>query len=333
MTGGSAAHQDGRTPPNEASPSVALVLGAGGVTGWAWLVGALAAIEQGTGWDPRTAGVIVGTSAGSGVGANLRAGVSAADQFAQYRDRPLSAEGEVLVGRMSVAAAAHREISVEAGRTPLNPLLAAQSLLRWPPRPGLALAGLAPRGTRSLGRLADRLRAVHPLWPTAPLWITSVRVRDGRRVVFGRDPHHVDVGTAVEASCAVPGYYRPVKVGGTDHVDGGVWSSTNADLAAGLGFGAVVVLAPLSAERSALEWSPASARRAFHHANLSREAGMVSDAGTEAHLVEPGRADLEILTGNELDDSRRREIAEQGFATMSARLEGNSQLVDALAST
>ena len=172
---------------------------------------------------------------------------------------------------------------------------------------------------------------MHQGWPQEPLWITSVRVRDGRRVVFGRDPHHVDVGTAVEASCAVPGFYRPVKIEGTDHVDGGVWSSTNADLAAGLGFGAVVVLAPLSAQRSALEWSPASARRAFHHATLSREAGLVSDAGSEAHLVEPGPADLEVLAGNELDDGRRRAIAEQGFATMAARLEGNSQLVDALA--
>lgn len=331
MTGGSADRQDGGPPPDDVTVSVALVLGAGGVTGWAWLVGALAAIEAGTGWDPRTAGVVVGTSAGSGVGANLRAGLSAADQFAQYRDLPLSAAGQALVDRMSAAAEAHRETAAGDARSPLNPLLAAQSLLRWPPRPGLALAGLAPRGTRSLGRLAERLRSVHPRWPTDPLWVTSVRVRDGRRVVFGRDPHHVDVGTAVEASCAVPGFYRPIKVDGTDHVDGGAWSSTNADLAAGLGFGAVVVLAPLSAERSALEWSPASARRAFHHANLSREAGLISDAGSETHLVEPGRADLQVLTGDELDDSRRREIAEQGFATMSARLEGNSQLLDALA--
>src|SRR5438105_12785710 len=56
-------------------PRVGLVLGAGGVLGGAWLAGGLAAIAEETGWDPATADVIVGTSAGSMIGALLASGV------------------------------------------------------------------------------------------------------------------------------------------------------------------------------------------------------------------------------------------------------------------
>jgi NTE family protein len=315
---------------------VALVLGAGGVTGWAWLVGALAALERHSGWDPRRAGVIVGTSAGSGVAAMLRAGLSAADQYAQYVDQPVSAAGQAVLDRLdapsnaSGPAARGGEAARSGDRTPLNPLLAVRGMLRWPPRPGLALAGLAPRGGKPLGSLPHRLRAAHATWPAEALWITSVRVSDGRRMVFGRDPSRVDVGTAVEASCAVPGFFQPVEVDGADHVDGGAWSATNADLTAGLGFETVVVIAPLSADRDALGWSLGHARRAYHRANLSREAGIASDAGSEVHRIEPGRADLAVLTGNELDGARRREIAEQGFASMRSRLDAGSPLAGAL---
>ena len=48
---------------------VGLVLGAGGIVGQAYHAGVLAAIELDLGWDPREADVIVGTSAGSVVGA------------------------------------------------------------------------------------------------------------------------------------------------------------------------------------------------------------------------------------------------------------------------
>jgi NTE family protein len=61
---------------------VGLVLGAGGVAGGAFHAGVLAAVEEATGWDPRRAAVVVGTSAGSITGTSLRAGLSAADLLA-----------------------------------------------------------------------------------------------------------------------------------------------------------------------------------------------------------------------------------------------------------
>src|ERR1700752_3521412 len=61
--------------PNEKPPKVGLVLGAGGVLGGAWLGGALDAIASQSGWDPGSADYIVGTSAGSMIGALLASGV------------------------------------------------------------------------------------------------------------------------------------------------------------------------------------------------------------------------------------------------------------------
>ena len=55
-----------------------LVLGAGGTPGYHWNVGVLDALADATGFDPRRADVLVGTSAGSLVASSLRAGVSAA---------------------------------------------------------------------------------------------------------------------------------------------------------------------------------------------------------------------------------------------------------------
>ena len=63
-------------------------------------------------------------------------------------------------------------------------------------------------------------------------WICSVDFDSGKRVVFGRDDVECDVGTAVQASSSIPGYFRPVELNGVRYVDGGIHSSTNADLVA-----------------------------------------------------------------------------------------------------
>src|SRR5947208_6773124 len=73
--------------------NIGLVLGAGGVVGGAYHAGALTALEHDLGWDPRDANVIVGTSAGSLVGALLRTGIPASDLAAWTVGAPLSPAG------------------------------------------------------------------------------------------------------------------------------------------------------------------------------------------------------------------------------------------------
>jgi NTE family protein len=75
------------------NPRVGLVLGAGGTVGQAYHAGVLAALEHDLGWDPRTAEVIVGTSAGAITGALLRLGIPAHDLAAWAVQAPLSVEG------------------------------------------------------------------------------------------------------------------------------------------------------------------------------------------------------------------------------------------------
>lgn len=301
-------------------PAVAVVLGAGGVPGFAYLVGTLAALEHATGWDSRDAELVVGTSAGAGVAALLRAGLSAADQYAHALGRPVSPEAEERYASTPTTRWDEGELTVASSR-PAAPLLAVRGLLRWPPRPGLALAGAVARGRRSTTPMGDRYRALLPAWPDRHLWLCALRMADGRRVTFGRDDHPpVDVGTAVEASSAVPGFFRPVTIGGSDYVDGGVWSATNADLVAGVGFDTVVVVAPLSATRDALALDRNSVNRAYHRSVLQAELQRVRATGTATIVVEPTRADVDVLTGDPLAGGPRVDVAEQAFASMTARL-------------
>src|SRR5438270_13101205 len=76
-------------------PRVGLVLGAGGVLGGSWLLGALHAISAETGWDPAMADYIVGTSAGSMIGALLACGVKPELMLAHSRgERPAGSTGD-----------------------------------------------------------------------------------------------------------------------------------------------------------------------------------------------------------------------------------------------
>src|SRR3954468_17420028 len=223
--------------------SVGLVLGAGGFVGGAYHAGALAALGEAAGWDARTAEVVVGTSAGSIAGASLRAGLSGAAQFARATQAPLSEDGKRIVGGAPMLDLPVRPPFPPGLPLPASPQLAATALLPpWRARPVAALAGLLPAGSVPTAPIGDRIPAMFEGGgPDKPLWICALRLRDGQRVVFGRDDVDVpDVGTAVEASSAIPGYMQPVSIGRETYVDGGAHSPSNADLLAGLGLDLVV---------------------------------------------------------------------------------------------
>src|SRR3954453_6078856 len=94
----------------EVGMRVGLVLGAGGVLGASWLIGALEALESETGWSPSEAELVVGTSAGSVGGAlgadgippaymNAYAGGRALDEVADVQGR-----GRALAERLGALA-------------------------------------------------------------------------------------------------------------------------------------------------------------------------------------------------------------------------------------
>jgi NTE family protein len=312
---------------------IGLVLGAGGVVGHAWHAGTLAALAEATGWDPRTADLVVGTSAGSGVGATLRGGVSAPDLFARLVGGRLSAEGRQLFERVGapVEISSPRSGAGGAGGTggrlpqPSSPgYLLRSALLPWRTRPGLLLAAVLPEGRIATEAVGSRVRGFHDVpWPERPLWICAVRLDTGDRVVFGRDPSpNPDVATAVEASSAIPGFFRPVVVDGVRYVDGGAHSPTNADLVAGRHLDLVIVISSMSATRSALRGGPLPVlmARAMHSRALATEVAKVRRGGTPVVVFQPGTDELAAMGVNAMDFRRREPVARAAKASALRRL-------------
>ena len=122
----------------------------------------------------------------------------------------------------------------------------------------------------------------------------------GERVAFGREgAPEVDLPSAVMASCAIPGWYQPVRIGEHRYIDGGAWSSTNLDLMAGLGLDEVYVLAPqVSFVRDApTHWRTRVERQWRNRVTLRvlRELAKVHDDGAEVTVLGPGEEDLEAF--------------------------------------
>lgn len=300
---------------------IGLVLGAGAIVGSAYLEGVLAGLADVTGWDPRDADVIVGTSVGAGFGATLRAGIDARVNYARTVGEPADPE---LVARIEglppIDLPPLEALELPTGRPHAHRLLP-RAFTRWPWRLGLVWTGIRPRGVVSTRPVGDRIRALLPDWPDRPLWIPALRAVDGTRVVLGRDPvpGDPDPGTAVEASTAVPGFFAPVPIDGVDHVDGAGHSPTNLDLCAGLGLDLVVVVSPMSADADALRWSVSTAARVYHARMLQRETDLVELSATPVVAFEPGTDDLEAMGRLSMDPTRRPLVAETARRTATAR--------------
>ncbi|MDA8047688.1 MAG: patatin-like phospholipase family protein [Actinomycetota bacterium] len=291
---------------------IGLVLAAGGSVGVAYHGAVMAALEQATGWDPRQAEVVVGTSAGSLTAAMLRAGVPAGDLARISEGAPLSEEGARLATRGRPRRPRPGLLDVLAFRPVSDLAVVLQALRRpWtvPPR-ALALAAM-PAGGIPTTAISDGIDALYEgAWPEKALWLCSYDLRAGRRVVFGQagSPPAL-VGGAVAASCAVPGYFRPVSIDGRRYVDGGVHSMVNLDLVAGLGLDLVIAVSPLS---QAAAWgvpSPALVMRRPLRARLGAEVAALERAGVAVVAIQPGRRVTSAMGFNPMDAARRGAVS------------------------
>ena len=306
-----------------AMTTVGLVLGAGGLHAAAQHAGVLAALAEATGWDPRSADVVVGTSAGATTAASLRAGLSAADHRAHYLGNPLTANGQALVDRVTTRLDMDLPLDQPGRRLPANPLLVLREILSTArPRPVVPLAGLLPIGSHDGSPLGARTREIHPdRWPAAPTWICAVDLDSGKRVVLGRDDLDADLGSAVQASTAVPGWFAPVEIDGKRLVDGGVHSTTNADLVATLSLDVVVVSSSKTVGGVAgVVGSDGSLARAWHGRTLRREVEAIRRRGTTVLVLEPTARELAERSGDDSSDERLPEVCEAARISALARL-------------
>jgi NTE family protein len=204
----------------------ALVLGGGGVTGIAWETGLLAGLAN-AGLDLTSADIVVGTSAGSVVGAQILSGAALEDLYVeQLKD----ATGEI-AAKLSLGAVARFVVG---------------SLWPGDERRGRAWLGRnaleARTVSESVRRAVIEKRLPSRTWPARQLLIVAVDAETGEAKIFDRDGA-ASLTDAVAASCAVPMVWPPVTINGRRFIDGGVRSAANADLATGCD--RVVVLAPV----------------------------------------------------------------------------------------
>jgi NTE family protein len=300
------------------TPSIGLVLGAGGVVGQAYQAGVLSALQRETSWDPRQAAVIVGTSAGSITGAALRVGVPATDLAASLYGVPTSRRGGAILRRILPADAEPLPTpSVGSLLRPWNLPSTALivRLVRRPLafRPDVAAMTLLPRGRIDISERARGLdEHMGSRWPDG-LRICTVRRSDGARVVFGRaDVPPARLAAAVLASCAIPGYFKPVDIGGTEYVDGGVYSATNADVLRSEGLDIAVVISSMSAARGSANGADGWLRRTVHR-RMEHEIARLQDAGTLVISLEPGAESRRAMGLRAMAEDRGPQVIEAAY--------------------
>ena len=196
------------------------MLAGGGVAGIAWEIGILRGIADAspaTADTLRESDVLVGTSAGSTVAAQLVSGLSLDELF---------------------------ERQIEASTTELNPNVGVEEItelfLTAMTQPGskaekLQRIGSVALSTETVSEVVRRQVIEHRLpehdWPQRVLRISAIDTATGELVTLDRNSG-VNLVDAVAASCAVPGVWPPVTIGGHRYMDGGVGSTVNLELAA-----------------------------------------------------------------------------------------------------
>src|ERR687897_1746986 len=202
-------------------------------------------------------------------------------------------------------------------------------------RPGVMLAGALPTGAVPTELFAAGFRLLFGSdWPRRDLWLTAVRLRDGRRMVFGRDgAPPAQVADAVAASCAIPSFFEPVTIGGVAFVDGGAHSPTNADLlvdyrspsqapapATSVGKAAgsadreldlVIVSSPMSVAGNRLRPSLDLPARRLCRFYLGQEAARIRRRSVPVVVFQPTGDDLKVMGMNAMNPAHRAPVTKQ----------------------
>jgi NTE family protein len=265
----------------------ALVLGGGGVAGISWITGLLAGLAD-AGQDVTGADVVIGTSAGANVAAQIGSGLSLAELFARQVDPALQSRELMAVvdwekfaadiEPYTAGASTQAEQMIGLGRFALD-------------------ADTVPEPER-IAVIESRLPARD--WPVRPTKLAAVDCVSGELTIFDAAAG-VSLVEAVAASSAVPGIWPPVTIEGRRYMDGGVRSADNADLADG--FARVVVISPLGLDSPLPTFMP-----------LREVLAGLKDGGAAVTLISPDEASVAAIGTNALDPGTRVPAATAGRA-------------------
>jgi NTE family protein len=272
----------------------AVVMGGGGPVGIAWEAGMAAGLEE-AGVRLGEADAFFGTSAGSGVAAQLALGRSAGEIYrAQlaFRARGDDVRRPVDLRPMMPSFIAlytsdrpHQELRAEIG--------------------ALALAADTVSEEEWLARFGTDEKLTLDAWPERTYACTAVDAVTGEFVVWTADSG-VPLRLAVASSCAVPGVFPPITINGRRYMDGGMRSATNADVANG--YGRVLLV-------SLTSWAGASASAAGARVRERQQAELeaLRASGGEVEMIGPDAEFAQTFGVNLMDFSRRLEAAEMGL--------------------
>ena len=241
----------------------ALVLGGGGVAGIAWITGLLTGLAV-AGQDVTGADVIIGTSAGATVAAQVGSDLSLDELFARQTQPALQSREIPVELDLDKLAADWGEI--------MTGVTSGEEMLRRAGAYALA-ADTVPEAKR---RAVIESRLPSRAWPTRRVQLVAVDAETGQPYVFDSQSG-AELVDAVAASCAVPGIWPPVTIGGRRYIDGGVRSSHNADLAEGSG--RIVIISPLGYDSPIPSPMP-----------LRQVVGQLRDRGSEVIVMVPDQA-------------------------------------------
>ena len=263
----------------------ALVLGGGGVTGIAWELGILKGLAD-AGVDLTTADLVVGTSAGSVVGAQITTGRTIDDLYKTQLE-PADKEIGAKLSRLTMLRMLPALLLPGSGNTKRARIGA------------MSMKAHAPGGEKRVEVIRSRIGVEQ--WGDRDLKVTAVEAETGKFVVFDKDSG-VDIVHAVAASCAVPLVWPAVTIDGKHYIDGGMRSTANVDLAKGAD--AVVVIAPLP--------------QAFSKATSIR-AQLERTGATRTAVVTPDEQALVDIGKNVLDPAKRADAARAGLRQAASR--------------
>lgn len=274
----------------------ALVLGGGGIFGIAWELGMLTGLAEADAGVLEAADIIVGTSAGSTVAAQVTGGKPLREVYERQLE---PATGELTA---KFDADQMQAVFVDAVRSGPTGQQRRARIGK------LALSVDTVPGEARLEVIRQRLP--RHTWPDRDVRVVAVDAESGEPAVFDRTSG-VGLVEAVAASCAVPGIWPPVSINGRRFVDGGIRSTTNADLVAEADI--VLILAPM----------PDMA------AVFDPEIGAVIEQVTSRPgtlVIGPDDASLAVAGNNPLDPASRAPGARAGLAQAASVVEAVRQL-------
>jgi NTE family protein len=327
--------------PRRGRKKVALVCAGGGVTGAVYEIGALRAIDELLGRSVLDLDLYVGISGGAFVASLVAAGVSPREMYDEATSPTSTPLGVAAAPLYRLAPSEFLSRSLRAPQVLVEALASALrgegrnlSDLAW------AVFELLPPGlmdTSGIQEFLERLfraRIGKDRFDALPrrLFVVAVDLDSGEAVAFGQNGRRdVAISRAVQASAALPGLYRPVRIGDRDYVDGGVKKTAHINLAIKNGADLVICVNPIvpylnQTDRGPLRghlsnrgvtWVLDQVMRIMLHGRMQYglERYKRENPGVDILLVQPTRDDLRMFRYNIMRYSARRVVAQHGYRT------------------